>query len=75
MESVIHSLRTSEVARLRLGVAPGDDRGVGDLVEYVLESFREDERDEVESMVVRAADAAECWLQEGAEAAMGRFNG
>lgn len=75
MESVIHSLRTSEIARLRLGVAPDEDRGIADLVEYVLEEFRVDEREIVDQMVGKAADAAQCWLAEGSEVAMGRFNG
>jgi hypothetical protein len=29
----------------------------------------------VAAMVARAADACECWLAEGAERAMARFNG
>ena len=35
----------------------------------------QDERETVEEMIRRAADACEAWLREGVEAAMGRFNG
>jgi peptidyl-tRNA hydrolase, PTH1 family len=76
LESVIENLRTAEVPRLRLGIAPPDGPPAGeDLPAFVLSSFRAEERETVEEMVRRAADAAETWLQEGAEAAMQRFNG
>lgn len=77
LESILESLRTAEVPRLRLGVAPlGDPRPPGeDLADFVLSPFAEDEREETEAMIRRAADAVEVWLGEGAEAAMGKFNG
>jgi PTH1 family peptidyl-tRNA hydrolase len=77
LESVIENLRTAEVPRLRLGVAPGEGRPEGgdDLVEFVLSPFAPDEREAAEEMIRRAADACEAWVREGVEAAMGRFNG
>src|SRR5258706_1169439 len=76
-ESILESLRTAEVPRLRLGVAPPEDlKPAGeDLADFVLSPFAEGEREETEAMIRRAADAAEVWLREGAEAAMTRFNG
>jgi len=77
LESILESLRTAEVPRLRLGVAPPEDlRPTGEgLADFVLSPFAEGEREETEAMIRRAADAAEVWLREGAEAAMTRFNG
>lgn len=77
LESVIESLRTAEVPRLRLGVSPAAGRPEGgeELVEFVLSPFAADERDEAGAMIGRAADAVEAWLAEGPEAAMARFNG
>jgi PTH1 family peptidyl-tRNA hydrolase len=76
MESVIENLRGSEVPRLRLGVAGDEGPPLGEgLVEFVLAPFEADEVERVEAMIERAADACECWLEEGAEAAMNRFNG
>lgn len=77
LESVIENLRTAEVPRLRLGVAPGEGRPEGgeDLVEFVLSPFAPEERDAAEEMIRRAADACEAWVREGVEAAMARFNG
>jgi PTH1 family peptidyl-tRNA hydrolase len=73
MESVIGELRSDELPRLRLGIAPPEPPQ--DLVEFVLASFDADEEPAVATMVERAADACEAWLDDGIEAAMNRFNG
>jgi len=76
MESILESLRTEEVPRLRVGVGwEGGPPEGADLVEYVLEPFRADERQTVEETIARAADACESWLQRGVQATMDRFNG
>lgn len=75
LESVIENLRTDQVPRLRLGIAPEEPPRGEDLVEFVLAPFPPGERAAVEAMVARAADACEAWVKEGAEAAMAKFNG
>jgi PTH1 family peptidyl-tRNA hydrolase len=75
LESVIENLRTAEIPRLRLGVAPEDGVAGESLVDFVLSPFPPEERETVEAMVRRAADACETWLREGVEAAMQGFNG
>jgi peptidyl-tRNA hydrolase, PTH1 family len=76
LESVIENLRSAEIPRLRLGVAPADGRPPGeDLAGFVLAPFEAGEREDAEAMIRRAADACEAWVKEGIEAAMGRFNG
>ena len=76
LESVIENLRTDQVPRLRLGVSPEDGPPRGeDLVEFVLAPFPPGEREALEAMVTRAADACEMWVREGAEQAMAKFNG
>ncbi len=75
LESILESLRTDQVPRLRLGVAPADGPPPGeDLAGFVLSPFAEDEREAAEAMIVRAADACEVWLREGMDTAMGKFN-
>jgi PTH1 family peptidyl-tRNA hydrolase len=80
MESVLESLGTSEVSRLRLGVAAPVDSNSGepspgkDLVDFVLADFANEEADRVQEMIQRAAEACEIWALEGTEAAMQRFN-
>ena len=75
LESVVESLKTDRVARLRLGIREGEESPTGDeLVTFVLEPFGEAERRSVRDMVERAADACEAWLEDGIDSAMNRFN-
>jgi peptidyl-tRNA hydrolase, PTH1 family len=74
LESVIENLRTDEVPRLRLGIAPEEPPRGEDLVEFVLSPFLPQEREAVAAMVQRAADACEVWLKDGPDAAMQKFN-
>ena len=73
MESVIRSLNTDRVPRLRLGIGP-EEGTTEDLVEFVLEPFEAAEREPVKEMIERAADACESWLELGPERTMNRFN-
>jgi peptidyl-tRNA hydrolase, PTH1 family len=61
-----------EFTRLRIGVGAAED--AAELCEHVLDEFDENERTVVDEAIERAADAVECWLDEGALAAMNRFN-
>ncbi len=76
MASVIHSMRTEEVPRLRLGVGREAEEQVGgeELIDYVLSPFTSAERRLAEELVQRAAEACLCWLEEGPEAVMQRYN-
>ncbi|MBZ5640657.1 MAG: aminoacyl-tRNA hydrolase [Acidobacteriia bacterium] len=74
LRSLIATLRTAEFPRVKLGVL-GARRAETDLVDYVLESFEDDEADAAEALVGLGADAAEAVLVEGLAAAMNRFNG
>ncbi|MBI3493561.1 MAG: aminoacyl-tRNA hydrolase [Acidobacteria bacterium] len=72
LKSVIAHLG-DEFPRLRVGVGRGDGRR--DLVDHVLSRFEPDERDEVERMTLRTADAAETFLTSGIAAVMNAYNG
>jgi peptidyl-tRNA hydrolase, PTH1 family len=74
MESIIESLCTEAVPRLRLGIGREGVSGEA-LVDFVLAPFDPDEIETLTEMVTRAADAAECWSAEGMAVAMSRFNG
>lgn len=76
MESIIRNLRTDRLARLRLGISPpGLEPSGEDLSDFVLSRFDEHEQDAVDEMIQRASAACRCWLDEGIETAMNRFNG
>ena len=71
MESIIAALGSRDFPRLRVGI--GRPNG-GDVVSYVLDDFSPDEDKEVEKAVATAVGALECYLEEGLEEAMNRFN-
>jgi PTH1 family peptidyl-tRNA hydrolase len=71
LESVVVSLATEDVPRLRLGIGAAPERGS---VDYVLSRFFEEERSAVEAMVERAADAIKCAIDNGIVSAMNTFN-
>ncbi len=73
LKSVAAALGTDEFARLRIGIGPYE--GGGDVRDYVLDSFRPDERETAAQATALAAEAAFCWAEEGIEAAMNRYNG
>ena len=45
-----------------------------DLAEFMLEPMPRSERQAVEELLPQMAEAVECWMTEGAEQAMTRFN-
>ncbi len=72
LRSIAQRLRSQEFLRLRIGVGRpgrGDPRQVAD---YVLSPFAPE--DDVDAIVARAADAAECLVSEGLEETQRRFN-
>ena len=71
MRSIIDSLGTQDFARLRVGI--GRPEG-NDAIDYVLGDFTAAERQIMAESYARAAEAVECILTEGMEAAMNRFN-
>ncbi|RMH20927.1 MAG: aminoacyl-tRNA hydrolase [Acidobacteria bacterium] len=75
MASVLESLGTDEVPRLRVGIAGEDLPAPGEeLVDYVLSPFSAAEEDVIAAAVERAAEACQRWLEDGIEAAMQEFN-
>jgi PTH1 family peptidyl-tRNA hydrolase len=72
LRSLLDVLGTDEFARVRVGIRKGEPPD--DLAEYVLSEFPQEDVLVVQEMVGAAADAVECLLEEGIEAAMNRFN-
>lgn len=73
LRSVEGALRRQDYARLRIGVGPRPME-VDDLADFVLDRFTGEERDAVDALLDPMAEAVECWLDEGIERAMNRFN-
>lgn len=74
LESVTLHLGTPAFARLRLGIGRRAD-GVREITDYVLAAFSAAEAGLLEKVLTRACDQIECWLREGMQKAMNRFNG
>ncbi len=73
LQSVIEALGQDGFHRLRVGTgAPGPGQ---DQVDFVLGRFTAEEQAARRDAVERGAEAVRCWLEEGIDAAMRRFNG
>jgi PTH1 family peptidyl-tRNA hydrolase len=72
MRSIVQSLGTTDVPRLRVGIGRGDRRR--DLADVVLSTFEPAERDQLESVITRAADAAEMFAAADILTVMNRYN-
>jgi len=73
LKNIIAHLGTEEFPRIRLGVGapPHPDYDVKD---WVLSVFRNQDAVDMADAAQRAAKAAECYITEGADRAMNRFN-
>jgi len=69
---IIRRFGNQAIARLRVGIGPLPERW--DPVDFVLSRFGRSEGEEIEHVVVRAADAVAVWVCEGIEVCMNRFN-
>jgi PTH1 family peptidyl-tRNA hydrolase len=73
LKSVEAALQSRDYARLRIGVGPPPE-GLDDLGDYVLAPFEREDLDLLDPLWPTMAEAVECWLTEGIEPAMQRFN-
>jgi PTH1 family peptidyl-tRNA hydrolase len=71
LQSIITHLGSQDVARLKIGIGRPDSTEARD---YVLASFRPEERAELPAVLARAADAVELALRDGLTAAMNAVN-
>jgi PTH1 family peptidyl-tRNA hydrolase len=71
--SIEDALQSREYARLRIGVGPVPE-GTDDLADFVLAPFAQAEMDALEPLWPVMADAVECWVTDGIDQAMQRFN-
>lgn len=73
LKNIISHLGTEAFPRIRLGVGapPHADYDVKD---WVLSTFKNQDAEDMANAAARAAEAAECYIAEGAERAMNKFN-
>jgi PTH1 family peptidyl-tRNA hydrolase len=76
MKSIVASLGTDHFARLRFGI---ESRGFTapekqETVSFVLDSFTNEEQEQLSLLTQKATQAVQTYLEEGIDAAMNRFN-
>ncbi len=79
MSSIISALGSDDFPRIRVGIGrpqvdgrPSNDEEV--IVKYVLSDFSPQEEALIKPAIARVAEAIDCFLTQGIEAAMNRFN-
>jgi peptidyl-tRNA hydrolase, PTH1 family len=72
LKSIIGATGTNEFMRLRIGIQP--EHPVNDAKAFVLDEFRKAQRDEVENILDKAAEAVHSVLRDGIKRAMSLFN-
>lgn len=73
LESVEQALGSRAYARLRIGVGPVPEE-VEDWADYVLAPFPRSEAAVLRDLLPEMMDAVECWVTDGIQRAMNRFN-
>lgn len=72
MKSVIGTLKSSDIVRMRIGIHPGHKLNSG--ADFVLAPIKRSQRKELDDLVDYAADGVRSIIAEGVEKAMTRFN-
>ena len=71
LADVLRKLGTEDIARLRVGIG-NDERMLAE--DYVLNKPGKEERPLLDKAIARAGEAVFCWIEQGVEAAMNKFN-
>ena len=72
LKDIIAKLGSQDFARLRIGI--GRPSSTSQVVDFVLTTFRSDEREEIGEAVKTAVDAVAFWVEKGTSETMNRFN-
>ena len=78
MNSIISTLGSEAFPRIRVGIGRPqvEEQPVSEdaIVNYVLSDFSTQEEAIIKPVIAKVAEAIDCFLTEGIEAAMGKFN-
>ena len=73
LKNIIAMLGTDAFPRIRMGVGAPPHADY-DMADCVLSSFKNQDADDMRSLAVRVCDAVECYIAEGPDRAMNKFN-
>jgi PTH1 family peptidyl-tRNA hydrolase len=79
MKSIISALGSEDFPRIRVGIGRPQVEGLSNanedvIVNYVLGDFTLEEEEAVKPVIVKVAQALDCFLTQGIEVAMSKFN-
>jgi len=78
MNSIITALGSEDFPRIRVGIgrpqAEAQSISEDTIIRYVLSDFSPQEEATIKPVIARVSEAIDCFLTEGIEAAMGKFN-
>ena len=78
MNSIISALGSEAFSRIRVGIGrpQGEKQSISEdaIVNYVLSDFSPGEEATIKPVIARGAEAIDCFLTQGIEAAMSKFN-
>ena len=79
MNSIVSALGSKDFPRIRVGIGRPQEEGIPSsdedtIVNYVLSDFSPEEEEAIKLAIVRVAQAIDCFLTQGIEAAMSKFN-
>lgn len=72
ISSLMMHLDTTVFSRLRIGLGPSV--GLETATKFVLGKFSAEENKTIQSAIIRAAEAIECWIDTGINKCMNQFN-
>jgi PTH1 family peptidyl-tRNA hydrolase len=78
MNSIISALGSEDFPRIRVGIGrpQAEEQSISEdaIVNYVLSDFSRQEEATIKPVIIKVAEAIDCFLTQGVEAAMGKFN-
>lgn len=73
LKNIIAHLHSDQFPRIRIGVG-GKPHPDYDMADWVLGKPQGEDREKIDEAIKRAAQAVECYIREGPDRAMGKFN-
>ena len=78
MNSIIAALESEDFPRIRVGIGrpQGEKQSISEdaIVNYVLSDFSRQEEATIKPVIIKVSEAIDCFLTQGIEAAMSKFN-
>jgi len=78
INSIISALGSEDFPRVRVGIGrpQGEEQSISEdaIVNYVLSDFSRQEEATIKPVIIKVAEAIDCFLTQGIEAAMSKFN-